>query len=141
MIKPIEGVGETVQRLSEKYSIKSDTIGIILFDFEIWCKLREIEDEVRDNQSFRIANELLKELLELSNTGASISLFIAFVYDALGDVSETISWLDKAVNSREPMVIAINTNWLPFKSIIDNPNFHAILRKLPAEISAVILNA
>ncbi|MBA4408430.1 MAG: hypothetical protein C0397_03285 [Odoribacter sp.] len=47
ILKPIESVDKTIQRLSEKYSIKSDTIGIILFDFEIWSKLREIEDDVR----------------------------------------------------------------------------------------------
>lgn len=61
VLKPIESIDKTIQRLSEKYSIKSDTIGILLFDFEIWSKLREIKDDVKDNQEFRIANELLNE--------------------------------------------------------------------------------
>ena len=62
LIKPIEGVGETVRRLAEKYSINSEAVNNLLFDFEIWCKINDIKDDVKDNQSFRNANEFLRDV-------------------------------------------------------------------------------
>jgi adenylate cyclase len=84
--------------------------------------------------------ELLEELLEVAKAGVSISLCIALVYEALGEKENTLRWLEKAIESKEPMVIAVNTFWMPFKGIRDDSRFHSLLNRLPPEISKIILN-
>ncbi len=83
--------------------------------------------------------ELLNELIDIARKGVSISLCIALAYEALGEKENTILWLKKAVETKEPTVIFINTLWMPFKSIIDDPRFHSIVQSLPTEVSRAIL--
>ncbi len=88
---------------------------------------------------YDVANNLLKKLLELSGTGVSISLFIAMIYETLGQLHEAVLWLEQAIDAREPVILMINTNWMSFKAIIDTPGFHVALKKLPTAIRDLIL--
>ena len=85
------------------------------------------------------AKGYLKDLLTLSKTGLPISVCIAFIYDALENEREAISWLEKAIKAREPMILWINTISFPFKHIVDKASFLELFKKLPDKISAVIL--
>jgi hypothetical protein len=48
MLKPKEAILETISRISVTTELQKQTISCILFDFEIWRKLNQIENEMND---------------------------------------------------------------------------------------------
>jgi len=76
------------------------------------------------------AREILEELRAREEEGASLSLWLAVVHEALGDRNAALRELERALENREPVVVGINTPWLPFPTLRDEPRF----QRLQAEV-------
>lgn len=76
------------------------------------------------------ARSLLGELLQQEREGAAISLWLGYAYEALGEKTEALDHLEQALERREPLVHDLNTPWLPFASLQDEPRYQAIVRQV-----------
>lgn len=69
------------------------------------------------------AREILEELRAREEGGASLSLLLAVVHEALGQREDALRALEKALGRHEPAVPAHGTPWLPFATLQDEPRF------------------
>ena len=53
----------------------------------------------------------------------------AWTYLGLGDVDNTFTWLDRAVEVRDRMMVAIQSYWF-FDPLRDDPRFADLLRRM-----------
>lgn len=70
------------------------------------------------------------ELLEDTKNGMGLELAVAMVHDALGRSDEAMDWLEKAYETRSPMLAVVGLDIMPFNSVRDDPRFHALLEKM-----------
>lgn len=83
---------------------------------------------------------ILNEMLDVAKRGVSIGLWIAWVYESMGHKEETIRWLESAIESKEPMLIALHTVWFPFKGLRGDSKYLSILDRLSPQIRSVVLS-
>jgi TolB-like protein/predicted Zn-dependent protease len=76
---------------------------------------------------------ILNGVIGAAETGASSSVYVAHVYDGLGEVEEASRWLERARERRDPIVLAIHSTWLPFQSLRGTARYDAILDSLPVD--------
>jgi tetratricopeptide (TPR) repeat protein len=72
------------------------------------------------------AHALLNELLR--HGAAMLSLCLAWVCEALGEQGHALDRLEEALEEREPMVICVDTPWLPFTSLHGEDRYEKIVR-------------
>ncbi len=72
----------------------------------------------------------LEELLRREEEGAALSLWLAFVYEALGEKVKALNHLEQALERREPMVVSVDTPWLPFASLREEPRYQEVRRQI-----------
>lgn len=81
------------------------------------------------------AREVLAELRVRSKHEYVQSLYFAFVHAGLGELKETLTWLEKAYEDREQWLIVIGLKWEPsFDAIQHDPRFQAFVRKIRASM-------
>ncbi len=87
------------------------------------------------------AVKLLEELIELFKSGASVAMCIALIYEAMGEEANAVAYLCRALDNREPLSVAVNTVWMPFKRALKNREVIASIKKLPVDVARVILES
>ena len=82
------------------------------------------------------AREVLAEIRERSEHEYVQSLYFANVNAGLGELEETLTWLEKAYEAHEQWLIVIGKfGWDPnFERIKDDPRFQAFVRKIRASM-------
>lgn len=81
------------------------------------------------------ARQLLDELIAAADSGAGVAIYVALVYERLGETEAALEWLQRSAAGREPMVIAIGSTWMPFDSLKSDERFHSIIESLPTMMS------
>lgn len=76
------------------------------------------------------ARRLLDKLLERANEGTPLSLWLAIVYEALGEKAAALDHIDRALEQREPLVVDVNTTFLPFTSLRAEPRYQKIVQQV-----------
>jgi len=78
------------------------------------------------------ANALRERLSEISKTAYVPPSCFAWIYLGLGNVDEAFTWMDRAIDGRDPMIMPIKS--FPFLDPLRaDPRFHALLRKMNLE--------
>ena len=81
------------------------------------------------------AREVLAELRERSRHEYVQSLHFSFIHAGLGDLEETLSWLEKAYIDRDLWLLAITMMWDPsFEKIRDDLRFKEYIEQIRASI-------
>ncbi len=74
------------------------------------------------------ARPILEELRAQADKGAALSVWIAAVHEALGERTEALAELERALEQREPILIGLDAPWLPFTSLRDEPRYRKVLQ-------------
>ena len=74
------------------------------------------------------ARPILEELRAQADKGAALSMWIAAVHEALGERTEALDELERALEQREPMLMGLDAPWLPFTSLRDEPRYRKVLQ-------------
>ena len=78
------------------------------------------------------ANALLDRLSEISRSAYVPPSCFAWIHLGLGKVDEAFTWMERAIDGRDPMIMPIKS--FPFlDSLRSDPRFHALLRKMNLE--------
>ena len=77
------------------------------------------------------ARRSLRTVVEAVDAGAPLSVYVAHVYEGLGDTQEALKWLDRAVADRDLLMIGIGSTWLPFDSLKGRPEYESIVQQIP----------
>ncbi|UCF05843.1 MAG: protein kinase [bacterium] len=83
------------------------------------------------------AREVLTELRERSDHEYVQSYYFAYVHAGLGELEETLTWLEKAYEAHEQWLIVIGAFGVMepgFKTFQDDPRFQAFIRKIRASM-------
>ena len=81
------------------------------------------------------AREVLAELRERSEHEYVQSFYFALVHGGLGELEETLTWLEKAYEDRELWLIVMGMKYDPmFERIQDDPHFQAFVQKVRASV-------
>ena len=75
------------------------------------------------------ARRVLDELLELSRAGYVPAAGVAEIYVSLGEIDAAFEWADKAVDQRDPMILAIQISPL-FDRLRSDQRYSVMLRKM-----------
>jgi hypothetical protein len=75
------------------------------------------------------AKARLDELLRLSGQRFVPPYHIAFVYHALGDTDNALSWLEKAFEVRDPKITFLKI-WPQWNDLRSHPRFQALMKKM-----------
>ena len=74
------------------------------------------------------ARPLLEELRAQGDKGAALSVWIAALHEALGERTEAVAELERALERREPILTGLDAPWLPFTSLRDEPRYEKVLQ-------------
>ncbi len=78
------------------------------------------------------AGALLDRLSEISRTAYVPPSCFAWIHLGLGNVAEAFTWIDRAIEGRDPIIVPIKS--YPFLDPLrTDPRFHALLRKMNLE--------
>jgi hypothetical protein len=78
------------------------------------------------------ARALLDRLTEISLAAYVPPSCFAWIHLGLGNVGEAFTWMDRAIDARDPMIMPIQS--YPFLDPLRaDPRFHALLRKMNLE--------
>jgi tetratricopeptide (TPR) repeat protein len=78
------------------------------------------------------ASTLLHRLSEISRAAYVPPSSFAWIHLGLGNVGEAFTWMDRAIDARDPMIMPIKS--FPFLDPLrTDPRFHALLRKMNLE--------
>jgi TolB-like protein len=78
------------------------------------------------------AETLLDRLSEISKAAYAPPSSFAWIHLGLGNVDDAFTWMDRAVDARDPMMMPIKS--YPFMDPLrPDPRFHALLRKMNLE--------
>jgi tetratricopeptide (TPR) repeat protein len=81
------------------------------------------------------ARQVLSELRERSKHEYVQSFYFALVHAGLGEVEETLAWLEKAYEDRELWIGVIAWKWdAALENILDDPRFQAFAAKVRASV-------
>jgi TolB-like protein/Tfp pilus assembly protein PilF len=75
------------------------------------------------------ARRVLDELLELSRASYVPAAGVAEIYVSLGEIDAALEWADKAVDQRDPMILAIQISPV-FDRLRSDQRYSVILRKM-----------
>jgi tetratricopeptide (TPR) repeat protein len=75
------------------------------------------------------ARRVLDELLELSRAGYVPAAGVAEIYASLGEADAAFEWADKAVDQRDPMILAIQVSPV-FDRLRSDQRYSVMLRKM-----------
>jgi tetratricopeptide (TPR) repeat protein len=75
------------------------------------------------------AQRVLDELLELSRAGYVPAAGVAEIYVSLGEIDAAFEWADKAVDQRDPMILAIQISPV-FDRLRSDQRYSVMLRKM-----------
>jgi len=78
------------------------------------------------------AGELLGRLFEISRTTYVPPSSFAWIHLGLGSVDEAFTWMDRAIDARDPMMMPIKS-YPFFDPLRADPRYHALLRKMNLE--------
>ena len=78
------------------------------------------------------ARQLLEELLDNARKGNAQPAFIAFIHMGLGEIDQSLDWLEKAVDEHDDRTFYILTG-SDFDPMRSNPRYKALLRKMNLE--------
>jgi TolB-like protein len=76
------------------------------------------------------ARAILHELLTTVHQAHGVELWIAYVYEALGEPGRALEWLERAFEAHAPFLVVIGTEWAPFESVRDDARFLALLDRM-----------
>lgn len=82
------------------------------------------------------ARQSLRAVIAAAESGAPLSVYIAHAYEGIGDIETALSWLDRAINSRDLLIIGIGSAWLPFDSLQGDARFEALRHRIPSRTLA-----
>lgn len=57
-------------------------------------------------------------------------MWVAYLYEALGEPEEALDWLERACEARSPALLFVGTRWMPFASVREHPRFLAVLDEI-----------
>jgi tetratricopeptide (TPR) repeat protein len=78
------------------------------------------------------ANAILDRLSEISRTAYVPPTCFAWIHLGLGNVDEAFTWMDRAIDARDPIIVPIKS--FPFLDPLrTDQRFHALLRKMNLE--------
>ncbi len=78
------------------------------------------------------ANALLDRLSEISRAAYVPPSCFAWIHLGLGNIGEAFTWMERAIDARDPMIVPIKS--YPFLDPLrTDPRFHALLRKMNLE--------
>jgi serine/threonine-protein kinase len=78
------------------------------------------------------ARALLDRLAEVSKTAYVPPSSFGWIHLALGNVDEVFTWMDRAIDARDPMMMPIQS-YAFLDPLRNDPRFHALLRKMNLE--------
>jgi tetratricopeptide (TPR) repeat protein len=84
----------------------------------------------QEAEAYKLLDEL-KQMYEESDVG-NVALYTARAYIYLDDKDQALTWLERAYEKRDPLLIAINT-WTSLDPIRRDPRFKSILTKMGLE--------
>jgi len=82
------------------------------------------------------AEDIAHDLGRKARRGSRIATCLAALLIRLGRPDEGLTWLETALESREPLLISADTHWLPLPEVRDHPRFKAVLARLPQPCAA-----
>ncbi len=71
----------------------------------------------------------LDEILQLSKQRYVSPYNVALIYNGLGDRNETLAWLDRGVEQRDPKMVLVNVD-PKFSNLRDDPRFADLMRRV-----------
>jgi tetratricopeptide (TPR) repeat protein len=78
------------------------------------------------------ARKLLQELEELGKNSYVPALSFASIYGALGEIDESLNWLEKAIDEHDSLIAQFHVN--PYSDPLrSHPRYEAVLRKMNLE--------
>jgi tetratricopeptide (TPR) repeat protein len=84
----------------------------------------------QEAEAYKLLDEL-KQMYEESDVG-NVALYTTRAYIYLDDKDQALTWLERAYEKRDPLLIAINT-WTSLDPIRRDPRFKSILTKMGLE--------
>jgi Flp pilus assembly protein TadD len=79
------------------------------------------------------AKRILRELLERSSKTYVSSRAIANIYEALGDKTRTLDYLEKAYEERAAWIVNLKVESDFYRNVNTEPRFKALLKKMNLE--------
>ena len=76
------------------------------------------------------ARRILDELITTAREGHGVEVWIAYLFEALGDPALVLEWLERGFDAHAPFMNVIGTAWLPFESVRDDSRFRALLQRM-----------
>lgn len=80
------------------------------------------------------ARSILGEIAHAVEEGASFHLGLAMIHEALEETEPALDQLEQALDDREPLVGALDTEWLPMASLQGEPRFREVVGRVHAQL-------
>jgi len=94
---------------------------------DVWSFGKTAEEAER-----KLKEEVRQLLMKISKTVYVPPTCFAWIHLGLGNVDEAFTWIDRAIDARDPMIIPIKS--YPFLDPLrTDQRFHALLRKMKLE--------
>jgi TolB-like protein/tetratricopeptide (TPR) repeat protein len=73
------------------------------------------------------ARHYAESILARAHRGEPVGIFLAVIYEGLGNREQTLYWLEQAVATREFMCPVLDSEWLDFPKVREDPRFRRLL--------------
>jgi hypothetical protein len=77
------------------------------------------------------AETIAADLERKVRRGSLVAVALGALLIRLGRTSDGIECLERGMEAREPMALALDTRWLPLPEVRDDPRFRGILERAP----------
>ena len=84
--------------------------------------------EVGDRQE---AEDIARDLARKARRGSPVATSLGALLIRLGEIEDGLRWLETALESKEELLLTVDTHWLPLPEIRSHPRFTAIKNRLP----------
>ena len=77
------------------------------------------------------AEAIATDIERKAERGTSVATCLGALLIRLGRVEDGLGWLERAIDAREPMALALDTHFLPLPEVREHPRFQSILQQAP----------
>jgi adenylate cyclase len=78
------------------------------------------------------AKQIINNLMEKATKEYVSPVWIALIYNGLGENDNVFTWLEKALKNHDPLTVWINP-WPEFQNLRSDPRYHELLKKIGLE--------
>ena len=77
------------------------------------------------------AEGIATDMERKAERGTSVATCLGALLIRLGRVDDGLGWLERAIEAREPMALAVDTHFLPLPEVREHPRFESISEQAP----------